>query len=419
MKKLLLLSAAMFFVSMSAVFAQYNNGLIIANEGNFGTPNASVSYFSYANHQLTNGIYNAVNGEAVGDVLQNIGLHGNKAYLVVNNSDKVEVVNRTTFQKVATVTDGIMKPRYIAFSNGKYFVSNSANTTITIYDEATNNKLASVASESSVEKLITIGDKVFVMQAAFGSGNSVMVIDALNNTALTSITLAEGLQWIAAEGNKLYAICGSGSSHTDFFEIDATTHEIVRHLSSESYKAKSKMAIDNGVMYFVANGNEIYAMPLSADALPSTAVLTVADNSWSTCYGFNVIDGMLMESDAMGFTAPSQMSVYNTQTYTQMGSDVACGMGTNGFYKNVYGNDGLAESSIALLKLVPNPAQDYVSLQGVNTAVVEIRNANGQLCMQLNYQEGDAIEVSQLKAGVYLVVCKTSKATMIEKLVVQ
>ncbi len=137
MKRFLLSNLFLFFLGITASFAQYNQGFLIANEGNYGESNASVSYFDFGTHQVTNGIYSAVNDEPLGDILQHIGLHNDKAYLVINNSDKVVIVDRTTFQKLATITDGISQPRYVAFADNKYFVTNSASKMITVYDVAT------------------------------------------------------------------------------------------------------------------------------------------------------------------------------------------------------------------------------------------------------------------------------------------
>ncbi len=419
MKRFLLSNLLMFFLGVTVSFAQYGQGILIANEGNYGNPNASVSYYDLATHQISNSIYNAVNDEALGDVLQHIGLYQDKAYLVMNNSDKVVIVNRVSFQKIATITDGISKPRHIAFADNKYFVTNSASKIITVYDATTNNKVADIASTDgkSIDNIVSIGNKIFVMQAIFGTGNSIMVIDAVNLTTLGTISVNDDLQWIHATNDKLYAWCTSGSSHTDFYEIDPSTHNIIRTLSTDAYKASWKMTISNDVLYFVANTNEIYAMPLSATALPDNSVLTVTDNGWSTCYGFGVLMGVLLEADAQDFTAPSLMSAYMTSNWGQMVSNVELGMGTNGFYLNTY--EGLEDDIMATrLQVYPNPAKDVIAITGVQQATVKIHNIKGQVCKEVSYTEGEQIEISDLTPGVYMVVCQSQSGTFMEKLVI-
>ncbi len=418
MKRFLLSNVLIFILSITVSFAQYNKGILFSNEGVFNVGNASVSYFDLATHQLTNGIYTSVNGEALGDVLQNIGFYKKNAYLVVNNSNKVEIVDRVTFEKKATITDGINQPRYIAFADEKYFVTNSGSKTIGIYDVETNNKLAEISSgDAAVEQIVNVGDKVFVMLAAWGIGNSIMVIDATTNTISSTITVENALQCITTYNDKVYALCATDAG-SYIQEIDPATESITRTWSTSSYKAGYKMAAHDDVIYYV-KGNEIYAMPLSATSLPDTPVLTVTDNGWSTCYGFNVIAGIMLISDAKGVTEPSTVSAYMPPSYTQMGPALISGMGTNGFYLSTYSGDSVEEMTLVRIQAYPNPAQDMFTIKGIDKALVKIHNINGQVCKEVNYTKGNSIDVSDLQSGIYLVACHSQAGTFIEKLLIK
>ncbi len=118
----------------------YENGIFLSNEGNFGSPTATVSFISN-DLSIENKIYSANNGGAVlGDVLQNIGVNGDNAYLILNNSNKIEIVNRYTFKKIATVSDQVSQPRYIAFAGNNYYVTNSSGSSkfVNVYNSTTN-----------------------------------------------------------------------------------------------------------------------------------------------------------------------------------------------------------------------------------------------------------------------------------------
>ncbi len=396
MKRFLLSNVLIFILSITVSFAQYNKGIIFSNEGAYGAGNASVSYFDFTTHQLTNDIYTSVNGEALGDVLQNVGFYKRHAYLVVNNSNKIEIVDRVTFEKKATVTDGI----------------------IGIYDVETNNKLTEISSgDAAVEQIVNVGDKVFVMLAAWSIGNSIMVIDATTNTVSSTITVEDALQCITTYNDKVYALCSTDAgSHIQ--EIDPATESITRTWSTSSYKAGYKMAAYDDVIYYV-KGNEIYAMPLSATSLPDTPVLTVTDNDWSTCYGFNVIQGVMLISDAKGLAEPSEVSAYVVPSYAQMGPTLVSGMGTNGFYLSTYSGDSVEEMAIANIQAYPNPAQDMFTIKGIDKALVKIHNINGQVCKEVNYTQGNTIDVSDLESGIYLVACHSQRGSFIEKLVIK
>src|SRR5689334_21519278 len=95
---------------------EYANGVLILNQGNFGAGNSEVSFLSN-DMQMEHNIFSGVNPDLeLGDTGQSIGFHGDLAYIVMNFSEKIEVVNRYTFQHVATISEGFINPRYIAFS---------------------------------------------------------------------------------------------------------------------------------------------------------------------------------------------------------------------------------------------------------------------------------------------------------------
>ena len=93
------------------------NAVLIANEGSFNASNATVSYFNRNTGKLENNIFSKENNPLLlGDVLQDISTHGDRAFLVVNNSQKMYVTNANTF-KVEGEVNGLEMPRYFAALN--------------------------------------------------------------------------------------------------------------------------------------------------------------------------------------------------------------------------------------------------------------------------------------------------------------
>ncbi len=75
----------------------YDNGILVLNEGNFGMGNAKISYISNDFGTLQNDIFNVVNpGMSLGDTGQDIGFYGDLAFIVLNVSNTIEIVNRYT-----------------------------------------------------------------------------------------------------------------------------------------------------------------------------------------------------------------------------------------------------------------------------------------------------------------------------------
>src|SRR5690606_7777961 len=145
----------------------YRSGTFILNEGGFGSSNASVSFLN-ENGQIHNGIFSLVNNRNLGDVAQSMGFNGDNAYIVVNNSATVEVVDRYTFQHIATVSEMIVNPRYIVFENNKGYISdlgdptNSNDDFIAILNLETNLVEAKIAVVEGPEQMVAHNGKIYV-----------------------------------------------------------------------------------------------------------------------------------------------------------------------------------------------------------------------------------------------------------------
>ena len=91
------------------------------------------------------------------------------------------------------------------------------------------------------------------------------------------------------------------------------------------------MDIDGDKIYYT-KGTGVYAMALNATTFSETPLFSVADNNFSTFYGFNVIDGKIYSADANGFTADGVVKIFTT-TGTEL-KTITVGRGPNSFYAN-------------------------------------------------------------------------------------
>ncbi len=310
----------------------YENGIFLSNEGNFGSPTATVSFISN-DLSVENKIYSANNGGAVlGDVLQNIGVNGDNAYLILNNSNKIEIVNRYTFKKVATVSDQVSQPRYIAFAGNNFYVTNSSGSSkfVNVYNSATNAFVKKIDLTSSGERIVEASGKIFVQNASFGSGNKITIINPTSNTVEKEVTVPNGnIKKTISTGGNVYTIA-STSTDSYIYKL-SPTGAISSTITLTGIANGNNLEID-GTKFFFSSGAKVYAMDLSSTVIPTTPVLTLTDNSWSALYGFSVIDGKIYISNANGFTADSTVEIYSTAG--TLLKTVTAGRGTNGFYKN-------------------------------------------------------------------------------------
>ncbi len=308
----------------------YDNGVFITNEGNFGTPNASVSFISNDLLTFQNDLFALVNpSKVLGDVAQSMSFADEKAFIVLNNSNEVKVVNRYTFESLGSITEKLKNPRYSTVLNGKLYVTNSISKEVTVYDAKTYAYLASIPVGKTVEKIISANGKLYITNGAFGSGSNVTVIDPATNLIAKTIVVEKGVNSIEAKDGNVYVLCGS-SEKSALFTIDSKS-DTSTVIESTKLTGALNMDIDGNKIYYT-KGTGVYVMDLKATTLTETPLFSVTDSSWSTFYGFGVIDDKIYSGDANGFTSSGIVTVYSNIGAVLKTVDV--GVGPNGFYSS-------------------------------------------------------------------------------------
>ena len=314
----------------------YIDGFFISNEGNFGDQDANVSYITRdLNYKQDNVFSSANNGEILGDVLQTIRFYGDYGFLVVNNSNKIVVVNRYTFKKVAEITEQIHQPRSIAFANGNIYVTNydfAATQNVTVYKASDLSFVKKIDFTEPVEQIVEAGGNIFVQNASYGFGNKITYVNTSTNTIQSEVIVPNGdITKTISAGNRIYTIA-STATDSYIYKISSTgTLDATTVLTG--IPNATNLQIDNGKFYF-SSANKIYSMDITSTTVPTTPLVTAVDGGlYYTLYGFNVIDGKIFTSDVKGFTQASEITVYNASNGVKI-STFTAGKGTNGFVSN-------------------------------------------------------------------------------------
>ena len=309
----------------------YDLGFIVSNEGSFGSPTASVSYISEDLLESANEVYSAVNNStALGDVLQSITFDDDYAYLVLNNSNKVEVVDRYTFKQITTITENISAPRFAEIKDDKLYVSNSGSSSIGVYNIPDFTYNTSIEIGSTVEKIIIEDGYLYVQNAAYGYGNTITVVDITTNTVVKTLTTGDGLNSMEEEDGVLYAMHTTGVT-----KISTTTNQIIGEITlGGTLTSPSQIDIENNIIYFIS-GSKIYASSINSTEFSDVPLVdtNVDGPSWFIGYGFAVENDKIFYSDVKGFSENSELLVYDLQgVYLK---SFTTGIGSN----NVYFND--------------------------------------------------------------------------------
>ena len=314
----------------------YENGFLVANEGNFGSPNASVSFISKDLSTIENNIFSSNNSNAaLGDVLQSIGFKGDYAYMVLNNSNKIVVADRYNFKKFGEITENLVSPRYTAFSGNSTYVTNNNFfdvMKVNIYNES-NGFVSSINFDRYAEKIVSSNGFVYVQTDGvtydanyneLPTGHTISRINPNTNSLDKTINLTDAaiIRDMIADNNFIYVLTSDNTS-SFLYKITSNTGVFEKIELTGVTNAKN-IANDNGIIYFLTATNKVYAMNGNSSNFLFDATANYA-------YGFNVINGNIFVADA-SFTENSVIRIYNNsgsilKTYTT-------GRGTNGFYQN-------------------------------------------------------------------------------------
>lgn len=348
---LVALFSSVFFVSCTnddrneTPLGAYDNGVLILNQGGFFKGNASVSYLSDDFLTQQNNIFSLVNPTiTLGDTAQDIGFYGDLAFIVLNVSNKIEVVNRYTMKHIATIKTGLDNPRYIAFSNDKGFVTNwgdggsTSDDFIAVLNLSNYTVSSSIAVVEGPERIIASNSKLYVAHlGGYGYGNTISVIDGSTNAVSAKVNVGDVPNSLKINDGFLYVICGGKPSYAttetagSFVKINVSNNIVS---SSINFPAKTHPSnldiVDSTVFYTV--GSDIYKSTLAATTLPTTPLFSTTAQDVYGVYSFAVHNNKIYVGDAGDYSSNGKVFIYSATGALE--KEYAVGIIPAGFYFN-------------------------------------------------------------------------------------
>lgn len=237
-------------------------GFYLLNEGNMNMNKASLDYLDYTTGEYRRNIYNQTNPEVtkgLGDVGNDIGIYGSKVYVVVNVSNKVEILNARTGKRISVIT--IANCRYVTFHNGKAYVSaylgkvgdpNAPNGAVDEIDTASLQITRKVTVGRQPEEMAIVGEKLYVANSGGYSPpnyeRTVSVVDLATFTELKRIDVAINLDRVKADKYGDIYVTSRGDYYkipSKLFVIDTKTDQVKKEFDF----GVSNLWIDDDIAY--------------------------------------------------------------------------------------------------------------------------------------------------------------------------
>lgn len=272
------------------IWGELNDHIFVLNEGNFNSSNASLTAVSRETGLIWNDIFSLVNDFQLGDVVQSMTIHNDKAYIVVNNSGKIEVADAITLESIGTI-DGLTSPRYfLGINDDKAYVSNfvfGGATTLDVIDLNTNTVSKTIPTAWG-EQMVMSDGKVFV---GIMNSREVLVIDSSTDMVIDTVTVAFSPNSLQVDKNGQVWVLSDGGFYGEDIptlqSINPTTLAVEQTFTFANNDASpTKLAMNNAgdQLYFLDVGN-LWKFDITADVLPSEPFVSETD---FTFYGLGI-----------------------------------------------------------------------------------------------------------------------------------
>lgn len=225
--------------------------MFLLNEGNMGSNKCTIDCYDYTTGKYSRNIYGEYNPDVVmelGDGGNDIGVYGGKLYVVVNQSNLVEVMDAATFRHIAQIS--IPNGRNLAFCGGRAYVSSYAGAA---YGDAEHRK------------------------------GFVAEIDTASLKVLRTCEVGCQPEEMAVYGSKLYVANSGGYCVPDYDStvsvIDLTTFEVASTIDVDVNLHRMETDAERGLI-FVSSRGDYYNIPSSVyviDALTDNLIMHIAD----------------------------------------------------------------------------------------------------------------------------------------------
>ena len=331
------------FISTSA------QKLFVLNEGAMGTNNSTLDFLRFEDGKYIMNAFLKMNlsleglGGHLGDVGNDIAIHGKEAWIVVNNSGIVEVISAEDEVEIAAIT--VPTPRNIAFDDQYAYVTSWAgayatgsyddnfNYTITDYKNPKGQVYRINLKTKKVEGSVEVGyqpegiayynGKLYVANSGgissqlpplYSYDNTVSIINASSFTVENTVKVQVNLKNVYSDGKGNIYVTSLGNYwdvHSGLYMLTASSPATVKNISD--YVSVSALCGDT--VYCIGTEDEFdWGSPHEYSAWTVTAGVKKAlslNLAGVTPYGLGVLDAdTFFVGDAGDYFNPGMLSCY-------------------------------------------------------------------------------------------------------------
>lgn len=332
------------------VVQPYDSGVVVVNEGAYGKGNGSLSFINRNTGQTTFDVFSLENNRSLGDVVQSYSESNGKGFVVVNNSNKVEMVDARTFKSLRTFADQMTQPRYAVIQNNRLFVScwdnlnadfSFKNGWLTVVDLATGQVIKRISLGKGPERIMILGNELYVSNSG---DNTLSIVDLTSLNVSNQLAVGQAPNDLAVDANgKLWVLCkGKNNEKSTLVKVNPTNKSIESTLPVGSHSQKKAgnltLSADRKTMFFTYNfydaadgfryKGEVYSADVNASSITAQTPL-VSKPFYGL--GLDPSTGILYGALAPGFSQSGYVYRYAASNRALVDS-IKVEIGPNGFF---------------------------------------------------------------------------------------
>ncbi len=320
----------------------YTNGVFIVNEGPFTNGSGTITFLNRDGSGIRQAIYQQANQfQQLGNVVQSMNIVGDKAYVVINNSNKIEVVSKKSFQWLETI-DNINQPRYLLSADSvKAFVS-CFDDVVRVVNLVNYHIETEIPVGTGPEEMIIAGNHIWVLnRGGISIDSTISVIDIDTKQVVETLNVypqPSGIQkdkngniWVMCTGRNSWHPGGESSAHLVCF--DPGDYSVIKDLDfgfpvDQNHPLKLKIDSAKTTLFYIYTGG-IYSQNINSDTLTSNPFISYSSAIYSL--GLDPVDDVIYFSDALDYNQNGWIYRFDATTGTAIDSFQA-GISPGEFY---------------------------------------------------------------------------------------
>ena len=287
----------------------FGNGTFILCEGAFLQGNARIDFLTKNSDSLKTDIFRAANDIPLGDVFQSMTVFENKAFLVVNNSGKIEVTDPKTMKIITTITS-LTSPRYVCrVSEDKAYVSDLFSGKINLLNLNSLSVTGNISLPGWTEEMWNRNGEIWVT-----NGNREYVYLIENDVLKDSVAVgygstslredAEGKLWVLTGGNYL------DNTPSKLVRLEPETKTVEWEYSLPDFGAsKLRINANKTMLYFLYNG-KVFRKSIADTQDPAQFISLPGKYFYGI--GIDPFNGNIWLGDAGDFTGAGTVMIFSS-----------------------------------------------------------------------------------------------------------